>query len=132
MLSFKKTALSISILILQSCSGTFTQTEPGEDHRGYFTDASNCFKISMHKERIKVPTGGSMTVVEIPVIYDAGAFTNCMRFAGHKTPKVDLEDYLTVSHQCYLEARGMSNSDDVYADCVHRSRIGVELLEDDD
>ncbi|WP_404358149.1 hypothetical protein [Methylotuvimicrobium sp. KM1] len=132
MLSFKKAALPIAMIILQSCSGTLTQTGPLENNRGYFIDASNCFKTSMHMERIKVPTGGGMTEVEIPVIYNAGAFTNCMRFAGHKTPKVDLENYLTVSRQCYLEARGLSNADDVYADCVHRSRIGIELLEDDD
>lgn len=133
MIHFKNIVLPITMLILQSCSATLTQTTHREDHRGYFIDASNCFKTSMRKERVKVPTGLSgMTVVEIPTVYDAGSFTNCMRFAGHKTPKVDLEDYLTVSRQCYLEARGQSNADDVYADCVYRSRIGVELLDDDD
>lgn len=124
--------LLISILLLQSCTSTFIQHKTQEDHQGYFVDASNCFKTSMRKEQIKVPTGLGMTQVEIATTYDAGAFANCMRFAGHTTPTAHLENYLTVSRQCYLEARGVSNSDDVYGDCVQRSRIGVELLDNDD
>jgi hypothetical protein len=129
---FKQAALLITMLILQCCTGAYTQIESSEDQRGYFNDASNCFKTSMRKEQLQVPTGQGMTVVEIPMASDAGVFTNCMRFAGHKTPKANLENYFTVSRQCYLEARSLSNSDDVYTDCIQRSKIGIEFLEDDD
>ncbi|PPD47203.1 MAG: hypothetical protein CTY16_07815 [Methylobacter sp.] len=122
---FKFTVI-LSALLLQSCSGYLSKQE-GDD-AGYFSDASDCLRSSARKESIKVPTGRSMTVVDVPIGSDAGFFGQCMEQAGHSAAQVEADEYLKISHACMKEASGSATPDATYAKCVRRGNITVETI----
>ncbi len=99
-----------------------------ETNRGYFADASECSRSAMRKEAIKVPTAGSVSVVEVPTGYDADKFMVCMEYAGRPVSRTDLTEYLNVSNACLHEAQDAKNPDEGYADCIRRSRLNVEII----
>jgi hypothetical protein len=122
---FKFTVMLLSLL-LQSCSGYFSRQ--GQDDAGYFSDASSCFQSSMHKESVKVPTAGTMTIIDVPVGSDANAFGLCMEQAGHPHTPANPDDYLQVSRTCLQQARESLTPDDTYARCVRHGKITVETI----
>jgi hypothetical protein len=84
----------------------------------------------MRKESIRLPTAGSVSNVDIPIGYDANIFIVCMGHAGRPVSRVDVTDYLKVSTACLQNARALENSDEGYADCIKRSRLSVEIIND--
>lgn len=115
-------------LLLQGCSDEYMSKKPDPDSSGYFTDATECYQQSMQTQKIKVPTGLAMTVVEVPMNSAAGKFSACMQYAGHRSLTVDTETYMKVSRDCMLEARDSVNSNDIYVDCVRNGGIDVEVI----
>jgi hypothetical protein len=86
----------------------------------------------MRKAAFNVPTAGSVSVVEIPVGYDANTFIVCMEHAGRPvSPRADVTDYLTVSTDCLHQARESEHPDQNYASCIKRSRLKVEVITDE-
>jgi len=118
-----KFAVILLSLLLQSCSDYLSKQDTG-----YFSDASSCFRSSERKESVKVPTAGTMTVIEVPTGNDANVFGQCMEQAGHPVTKPDPEGYLNVSRACLQQARDSSNPDDAYAKCVRHGKITVEPI----
>jgi hypothetical protein len=86
----------------------------------------------MRKEAFNVPTAGSVSVVEIPVGYDANTFIACMEYAGRPvSPRVDVTEYLNISTTCLNEARKSEYPDESYASCIKRSRLNIEVISDE-
>jgi len=127
----KPAAVLLFLLMLQGCSDHLLKDETKTENSGYFADATDCLHRSYRKEQIKVPTGKTMSVIDVPISHDAGSFSACMQYAGHPTPKVDTQTYLTVSRSCLSESQHTENPDDAYAQCVKRSRITVESVSGD-
>jgi len=121
-----KFAVILLSLLLQSCAD-FPYRHDMEDS-GYFSDASNCYRSSERKVYVKVPTAGTMTVIEVPIGNDANVFGLCMEHAGHPVPKANPDDYLNVSRACMQAARDSSNPDDAYVKCVRYGKIIVETI----
>lgn len=125
----KSSLLILNMIMLAACTNNESIKQNFSDaNSGYFSDASECSQSSMRKEEIKVPTAGSVSVVEVPIGYDAGRFLVCMEYAGRPVSRVDLTEYLNVSNACLHEARKTENPDDGYADCIKRSRLNVEII----
>ncbi len=119
----------LGLSLITACATT--HKEPGAaEFEGYFTDAANCYQTSIHREQVKVQTGKTMTVVDIPISHNAGAFSNCMIRAGHTTPKVSPQEYLEMSSRCLNEARGTANPDEVYGLCIRAGALGVEIIDE--
>lgn len=114
----------LQLVILPACSTDFFKQDA--DDSDYFADALTCHQSSLRKEQVKVLTGNSMTIVDVPSVYDAGVFSNCMAHEGHVVPSTSADAYLAVSHHCYMEARGLANADSVYAACMKKSNIVIE------
>ncbi|MDO9103493.1 MAG: hypothetical protein Q7U57_00890 [Methylovulum sp.] len=122
---FKITVVLIS-LGLQSCAAYFYKA--ADDNAGYFADATGCFQSSVRKESVKVPTAGTMTVIDLPIGNDANIFGLCMEQAGHPAPQANPNDYLDVARYCLQQARSSSEPDDTYARCVRLGKITVETI----
>jgi hypothetical protein len=128
------------INFLLGCTNSeFLRQHNQDSNRGYFTDASECTESSMRKQALNVPlTGGTkdnpavigVTNVEIPLGYDANIFLVCMKHAGRPVPHVDATDYLNASTTCLQKAQATSDPDEGYADCIKRSRLDVEIIND--
>lgn len=121
-----KFAIILLTVLLQSCSG-YLVSHASDDTR-YFSDALNCFQSAERKESVKVPTGSTLSVIEVPVGINPSVFGSCMEQAGHPVPQVNPDDYLNVSRACMQQARGSSNPDEVYAGCVRHGKITVETM----
>jgi len=109
--------------VLLGRSGAPTKTE--SEDAGYFAAASDCFRSSELTESIKVPTGNSMTIIEIPMGDNADNFRLCMQQSGYPSPKA-LADYLDSSRTCLHQARHSSNPDTAYAKCMQHSPQDVK------
>lgn len=128
----KSPLLALCITMLSACTNSDSIKQDSSDtHRGYFADASNCSQSAIRKEEINVPTAGSVSVVEVPTGYDAGKFIACMEYAGRPVSRVDLTEYINVSNTCLYEAKESKNPDADYADCIRRSRLNVEIINDE-
>ncbi len=121
-----KFAVILFSFLLQSCADSLTKQ--GSTDTGYFADASDCFRASTIKENVKVPTAGTMTVIDIPIDNDAAAFRLCMEQSGHVTASVKASDYLAVSRTCLQQARDSASPDAAYASCVKGGKITVETI----
>jgi hypothetical protein len=126
---YKATTPLLIVLMLQGCANYLAKSDP--DNTEYFSDASTCYQSSTRKEQIKVPTAGTMTVIQIPTGNDPGAFANCMEYKGHAVEKTNPDAYLTVSRDCMQAARHATNPDNAYADCIKHGKISVETLPKD-
>jgi len=124
-----KFAVILLSLLLQSCS-TYSSKQ-GTNKDDYFSVASSCFRSSERKVYVKVPTAGTMTVIEVPVGNDANVFGSCMEHSGHPVTQANPEDYLNVSRACMQEARDSSSPNDTYAKCVRHGKITVETMPPD-
>ncbi len=100
------------------------------EYAGYFSDASNCHQAAVHKDQVKVRTGQAMTVIDIPLGHNAGAFSQCMMHAGHAPPKVSPEQYLQMSAHCLDEARGADNPDAAFGYCIKAGALEIEVVPD--
>lgn len=127
---FKRGIVLLSLCLLEACSGWLSYPSENAD-TGYFSDASDCLRSSLRREQIKVPTGNTMSVIEVVIGNDAAAFGHCMENAGHPAKKADLTEYLKLSSDCLQEARSSSTPDDTYGKCVRRGKITVETIIDD-
>ncbi|OQW67947.1 MAG: hypothetical protein BVN35_20130 [Proteobacteria bacterium ST_bin11] len=116
--------LPLLVFFITACANSESITD---SNRGY-ADASECSESAMHKERIKVPTANSVSVIEIPITYVAGKFILCMKYAERPVSRVDATEYLNVSNACLHEARDAENPDESYAACV---RLNVEVMTDE-
>ncbi|MDD5275943.1 MAG: hypothetical protein PHR16_07665 [Methylovulum sp.] len=112
-------------LMVQGCSDYFSKS--GTDSK-YFSDASTCYQSSVRKEQLKVPTAGTMSIIEIPTGNDAGAFSNCMAYKGHPIEKADPEAYLNASRECLQATGNATDPGNAYADCIKHGNITVETL----
>ncbi|MDD2722724.1 MAG: hypothetical protein PHH59_01705 [Methylovulum sp.] len=121
-----KLAVILFPLLLLGCSGNVTKQD--SDDIGYFSDSSDCFRSSVRKEQIKVPTAKTNTIIEIPIGNDADLFSQCMEYAGHPAVKVNADEYLNVSRACMKEAAASETPDAAYAKCVRRTGITVETI----
>jgi hypothetical protein len=113
-------------ILLQSCSTTLSRQDKPDS--GYFSDASDCYRSSERKVYVKVPTAGTMTVVDVPIGNDATLFSLCIEHAGHPATHADPEDYLNVSRACSQHARDSSYPDEAYAKCIRHGKITVETI----
>lgn len=120
----------LMLLMLQGCANSFSSL--ATDNSAYFSDALTCYQSSVRKEQIKVPTAGTMSVMEVPVANDPNVFGNCMADKGHTVEKANPDAYLKVSRKCLQAARNATNPDDAYADCVRHGGITVETLPQDE
>lgn len=111
------------LLLLQGCASFFS---PQDDAESYFFDALNCYNSTIVKEQVNIPLASGITVIELPLSPDAGAFKNCMVETGHPPPKGDAGEFLKIAHQCLKAAHKASDPDSTYADCVRRSEIAIE------
>ena len=128
----KFSALLLCITLLLACTNNeWVKKNIQDTNHGYFSDASECGQTAIRKEKLLVPTAGSLSVVEIPIYYDANVFIVCMEHAGRPVSRVDLTEYLNVSTACLQKARGTENPDESYADCIKRSRLDVEIITDE-
>jgi hypothetical protein len=101
---------------------------PGEQAGArYFLDASRCVKRAAHNQPIQVPTGRTMTRMDIAMSYDATHFSDCMVRAGHPSPRVEPESYLVESRKCLELAPAATLPEDAYAACIDRSGIDVDV-----
>lgn len=121
-----KFAALILILLLQSCAAN--TSNQGLNESGYFLDASNCYRSSERKVSVNVPTGRSMTVIDVPIDNDSNVFGLCMKQLGHPPTQANSEDYLNVSRACFQEARDSSSPNDTYAKCVQHGKISAEII----
>lgn len=110
--------LLLSLLILPSCA-----TDIGKQNAGHFADATTCFQTTARNEKVKVPTAPTITVVDVPLGNDAGAFGLCMGKKGHPVPQANVEVYLNLSRACLSEARHAANANEAYANCIDRNNI---------
>ena len=124
---YKHSLLLTGIMLISACGGE--PVKPDVDH-GYFADALNCTDLSQRSEKVMLANPGVAGSVNIPLGYDAGEFLNCMAHAGRPVAKADLNEYLMVSNACLHEARSARKSaDQAYADCIRRSSLNVEVLD---
>jgi len=126
----KLAAILPFLLILPACSGPSAKQAGNLENAGYFADATDCLNLSRRSEPVKVPTGGTMTTIDIPIAYDANYFSSCMKYADHPSPSstADFASYLKASQDCLQNARSSANPDKAYAECVQNSNIEVEIL----
>ncbi len=110
-----KHLIFLTIILQSGCSAPLSKPESDS---GYFADATSCFQSSGRKEYIKVPTAGTMTLVEVPIDTDAGNFSLCMRQAGHLATQAEPNAYLELSRSCLQQARGSSKPDAAYFGCI--------------
>ena len=134
----KFTIMLLSLLILQSCSQFVSEADKTDKNNRYFADASECYETAHRKEKVNVMLSGNKEhsfafpiTIDIPISYDAGAFKNCMVYAGHTEPKLDADPtaYLELSKQCLDQARGENNSNEVYASCIQNGNISVDVID---
>ncbi|NOT13213.1 MAG: hypothetical protein HOP23_15490 [Methylococcaceae bacterium] len=118
-------AVILLSILLQSCSDYLAKQNTPDT--GYFSDASDCIRSSERKIYVKVPTAGTMTVVEVPSGNDATVFSLCMEHAGHPPTHTDSDNYLNVS-RASQQVRNSSNTDEAYAKCVRHSKITIEAM----
>jgi hypothetical protein len=128
----KYPVFSLCIILLSGCTSNELVNQNSHDiNRGYFSDASECSQSAMRKTAFNVPTAGSVSVVEIPVGYDANTFIVCMEHAGRPvSPHADVTEYLNISTTCLNEARKSEYPDESYASCIKQSRLKVEVITD--
>jgi hypothetical protein len=133
----KRSVILLSLLTLQACGEFLTKADKANDDSRYFADAYDCYRTAQKKEQISVMMSGNKDhsfafpiTIDIPITYDAGAFTNCMIYAGHAAPKVEADPtaYLELSRRCLDEARGEDNTNDAYANCVKNGDITVDVI----
>ncbi len=126
-----KNGLMIMVFFLYACTGKLTKSNPANTE--YFSDASDCIRASERKEYVKVPTGLSFSVIEIPLSTDAETFRLCMKYKGHPvtTGKENPSAYLSIARACLQAARKSSNPDRDYAHCVGQGKITVETIPPD-
>lgn len=126
-----KLSIFFSCFLALGCTSQMHKTD-NPDAR-YFSDATDCFHSSEQKQSVNIPTTPSVTVIDIPLASDAGAFRLCMEHKGHPVipAKANADDYLNVSRACLLEARSSSAPNESYATCVNRGRIIVEQFDGD-
>ncbi len=119
----------VCTIMLAGCSGQalFPDRER-TGHHGYFADAAECNRSSLRKEAINLPIAGSISVVEVPIIYDSGRFTACMEYARRPVSKTDETEYMKISAACLNEAQGAEQPDEKYADCIERSQLDVKII----
>lgn len=116
--------------LITACLST-SGGQGASEFEGYFTDATECYQTSIHKEQVKVQTGKAVTVIDIPTVHNAGAFSNCMARAGHTPPKVNPQAYLEMSSRCLNEARGTEQPDEAYARCIRAGTLRIEPILDE-
>lgn len=128
----------LSLLTLQSCGGLPAKTDKENNDSRYFADASECYETAHRKEKVNVMMSGNTDhpfafpiTIDIPITYDAGAYKNCMIYAGHAEPKVDADPtaYLEISKRCLDQARGEENANDAYANCIRNGDLTVDVIE---
>ncbi len=134
----KITVILLSLLTLQACTGSFlSKADKTKDNSHYFADATECYQTAQRKEKVNVMMSGNTEhsfafpiTIDIPITYDAGAYKNCMIYAGHKEPKVDADPtaYLEISRRCLDQARGEEDANDAYANCVRNGDITVDVI----
>lgn len=126
----KPAAILPFLLVLPACSGHSVKQADNIENVGYFADATDCLNLSKRSEPVKVPTGGTMTIIDIPIAYDANYFSACMKYADHPSPSspTDFASYLKVANDCLQTARSSANPDKAYEECVQNSNIEVEIL----
>ena len=125
---FKAFALPLFLLTLQGCSDYLLKNDRKTENSAYSADETYCLNQSARKKQVRVPTGSSMTTVDVPAGNDAAAFNACMQKAGHSTRETSSESFLNVSRACRKESQGSPNADDAYAQCIKRSKINVESV----
>ncbi len=126
----KYLALLLCSGFLAGCGNELLTHDNQSDNKGYFADATQCSQSAMRKESLNVPTAGSVSVIEVPMGYDAGKFIVCMEYAKRPVSRGDAGEYLKVSTACLQEARGSEHPDNRYADCIKRSRLDIEIITD--
>lgn len=126
----------ICCIALTGCLGQSIKT--GSPRNGAFSDAMDCYHYSELNQKVNIPIAAgntivSTTIVEVPLSVDAGAFRLCMEHKGHPATVANIksDDYLNQSRYCYQQARGSSNPNQAYSDCVQRGKITVETLPPD-
>ena len=134
----KFTAFLLFILSLQACSDRLlSEGDKAKDNNHYFADATECYQTAQRKEKVNVMMSGNTQhsfafpiTIDIPITYDAGAYKNCMIYAGHKEPKIDADPtaYLEISRRCLDQAKGEDNANDAYANCVKNGDLTVDVI----
>jgi len=134
----KFTAFLMSLLTLQACSDRFlSEGVKAKDNNHYFADATECYQTAQRKEKVNVMMSGNTQhsfafpiTIDIPITYDAGAYKNCMIYAGHKEPKIDADPtaYLEISRRCLDQAKGEDNANEAYANCVKNGDLTVDVI----
>lgn len=114
------------VIVVYGCAVPREPTAPAND-TGYFQQATLCAKSATQRQQVQVPTGKAMTKVDISLAHNADSFSGCMERAGHPHPRVDSEPYRVASRKCLDAADGSPLPDDVYARCLERSGIGVDV-----
>ncbi|NOS88361.1 MAG: hypothetical protein HOP34_07425 [Methylococcaceae bacterium] len=113
-------------LLLAACSYGGLPTA----QQGYFADGFNCKQASQRKEKVFIDK--TVGVVEIPLVYDANVFANCMRHRGRPVAQpVAVGDYLAISRACLQAASATTDRDASYADCIARSHLQVDVITGD-
>lgn len=134
----KFSVLSMALFMLLACSDMLTKSDKEINDDRYFADASECYRTSQKKEKVNVMMSGNKDhgfafpiTIDIPVTYDAGAFKNCMIYAGHKAPSLEADPtaYMEISRRCMDQARGEENTNEAYAYCVQNGDITVDVIE---
>jgi hypothetical protein len=135
----KFAVVSLSFFMLQACSQFVDNADKADKNSRYYADANECYQTANRKEKVNVMLSGNKEhsfafpiTIDIPITYDAGAFKNCMIYAGHKEPKVETADptaYLELSRRCLDEARGEANTNEAYANCIKNGDISVDVID---
>jgi uncharacterized protein YceK len=117
--------------LLSACSQVSQHKAVGD--QGYFNDAAQCYQTAERTESTMIPTAGGRGQIEmeIPMGYDASEFMDCMSYAGRPvTPNVNPNVYLQTSSTCINQSRSADNPDAAFADCIERSRLKVEVIDE--
>lgn len=114
-------------LLLAGCGNTLSVKQ--ENNGGYFADALACSQSSERTETVHLANPGAAGSIDIPLGYDAGKFKVCMIQAGRPVASIDPAKYLGSSISCLDEAYSADKSDEVYAECIRRSDLKVDVQE---
>jgi hypothetical protein len=113
--------------MLQGCAARPEQQYSGAAGNDFYRASLTCLKSSEKQITTQVPTGKAVTTVEVPVGFDSNIFGDCMKHAGHPPFPADPEPYLATARKCPNEAKGASNPEEAYANCVGRT-LDVEVI----
>lgn len=119
---------AISALLLAACSAAPARpgaTSPSQDFRAA---SARCLDLAVRTERVQVPTGNSVTHIDIPIHVDTSRFAGCMEVAGFPPAEIDAQGYLSLALGCLEAARGAPHPDAAYGACVQDRGPSVEVL----